>query len=139
LSEALTFLEETGSGHNEPMRLYARDVRAERLLTAEKELALGRDMEDGVSSALDVLATWPDGLATFLLASERVRAGEIGVESITGGRAVEGEDQTLEDISLPVDDFEDEDESGVPLTAATREFLDRGWCREGTGRLGRTE
>lgn len=125
LSEALTFLEETGSGHNEPMRLYARDVRAERLLTAEKELALGRDMEDGVSSALDVLATWPDGLATFLLASERVRAGEIGVESITGGRAVEGEDQTLEDISLPVDDFEDEDESGVPLTAATREFLDR--------------
>lgn len=125
VSEALAYLEETSSGHNEPMRLYAKDVRTGKLLTAEDEIALARDMEEGVSSALDVLASWPDGLSAFLLASERVRSGEIGVESITSGRAVEGEDQTLEDISLSFDDVEGEDESGVLLTAATREFLDR--------------
>jgi RNA polymerase primary sigma factor len=125
VSEALAFLEETSSVHNEPMRLYARDVRAGKLLTAEEEIALARDMEESMSSALDVLASWPDGLAAFLLASERVRAGEIGVESITGGRATEGEDQILEAISPPVDDIEDEDEACAPLSVATREFLDR--------------
>lgn len=125
VSEALAYLEETSSGHNEPMRLYAKDVRTGKLLTAEDEIALARDMEEGMSSALDVLASWPDGLAAFLLASERVRAGEIGLESITGGRTVEVEDQVLEDVSLSINDVEDEDELGVPLTAATREFLDR--------------
>jgi len=125
VSEALDYLEETSSAHNEPMRLYARDVRTGKLLTAEDEIALARDMEESISSALDVLASWPDGLAAFLLASERVKAGEIGVESITGGRTVEGGDQVLEDISLSVDDVVDEDELGVPMTATTREFLDR--------------
>ncbi len=125
VSEALAYLEDTSSGRNEPMRLYARDVRIGKLLTAEEEIALARDMEEGVSSALDVLASWPNGLAAFLLASERVRSGEIGVESITDGRDTEGEDTTLVDVPLPVDDIEDEDEASVLLSEIAREFLNR--------------
>lgn len=123
VSEALVYLEETASGRNEPMRLYGRDMRAEKLLTAEEEIALGQEMEEGVASALDALASWPDGLAYFLSAAERVRSGEIEVESISDGRGAE--DVTLEEIPLPIHDVEDEDDGGVVLSAAAREFPDR--------------
>ncbi len=125
VSEALAYLEETSSGRNEPMRLYGRDVRLGKLLTAEEEITLGQNMEEGLSSALDALASWPDGIAVFLSALERVRSGEIEVESISDGRSVEGEDVAQEEVPLPFDDLEDEDDGRVVQSPAAREFLDR--------------
>lgn len=125
VSAALTFLEETKSGRNEPMRLYARDIRAERLLTADEETTLGKDMEEGISSALDILASWPGGFAALLSTSERVRLGEIGAEFITDGRGGEGEDPATQDVPNTPDDIEDQDEGDLLLSAAARELLDR--------------
>ena len=125
VTAALAFLEETRSGRNEPMRLYAREIRAERLLTADEEISLGKGMEEGISSALDSLASWPGGFAALLSTSERVRSGEIGAEFITDGRGGEGEDPATQDVPNTPDDIEDQDEGDLLLSAAARELLDR--------------
>ncbi len=82
LNEVLDFVEDLSGGRNSPIRGYVRDVGSarhgsSRLLTAEQEIALGREMEESIGSALDALADWPSGIANLLLAAERIRTGEI--------------------------------------------------------------
>lgn len=124
VSEALAFLDDIGSGRNDPMRLYMRDMRAISLLTADEEIALGREMEDGLSLTLDALATWPEGISALLSASEKVRSGEIEVESISEGRADEQIEAVPESILLQAEEQEEEEGSRVALSLAAREFLE---------------
>lgn len=126
VSEALTFLDDVGSGRTEPMRLYFRDMRSNTLLTADEEVSLGRRMEEGVALALDALAAWPKGVAAVLVAAERVRSGEINAEAVSEG----GVDEPLEDgagAMQAVSDVDEDDlpEDGILLSQADRDFLDR--------------
>lgn len=129
VSEALAFLDDLGSGRNEPFKFYAREMRKGKLLSAKEELSLARDMEDGASSALDALASWPQGVAAVLLAAERVKAGLIDIETISKGATMalleDGFENPLpvtEQVDEEMDDVTDE---VVTLSAAAREFIDR--------------
>jgi RNA polymerase primary sigma factor len=124
VSEALAFLEDIGSGRIEPMRLYIRDLRGgRRLLTHEEEVSLGRDMGEGLDSALDALSSWPEGVAAFLAAADRVKSGEFEVESISEGRADDQEDALPGAVEM--DESEEEGGNGVVHSLTAHGFLDK--------------
>lgn len=127
VSEALAFLEDVGSGRNEPMRIYIRDMRGGRLLTADEEVSLARNMDEGVMSALEALASWPEGVAAFVAAAEKVRSGEIEVESVSERSVDEQAEFSAETAQVPADESEEENGNGfvLPHPPVTREFLDK--------------
>lgn len=144
VSEALAFLDDAGSGRTEPMRLYFRDMRGNTLLTADEEVSLGRRMEEGAASALDALASWPEGVAAVLTAADRVRSGEIGAESVSKGGADEHSEEEggAEPAVSEAEEAEEHSEGGAILSQADRDFLDRAAAvktlagRAGTGGSG---
>lgn len=77
LEEALVAIDRATSPRHEPLRIYQREFQRLRLLTAEDEIRLAKDMEVALEAALDALATWPDGIALTLAA---------GAEAVTGVR-----------------------------------------------------
>lgn len=129
LSDALEFLDDISSGRNDPFRHYIREMRTGKLLTAEQEISLARDMEEGAASALDALASWPQGIEVVLLAAERVKAGLIDVESISKGAIADpsenGIDSSSELIAQIEEDADDTTEDVIQLSASSREFLER--------------
>jgi len=62
---------------HDPLRIYQREFQRLRLLSAEEEVQLAKDMEAAIDAALDALATWPDGIARTLAA---------GADSVAGSR-----------------------------------------------------
>ncbi|MCG5536689.1 sigma-70 family RNA polymerase sigma factor [Ectothiorhodospira mobilis] len=84
LTEATEFLAELASCYNEPFSFYSRDLRGD-LLTAEEEISLGRQMEEGATAALRALARWPAGLAALFVAADQVACGDADPESFTTG------------------------------------------------------
>lgn len=128
LSDALEFLDDISSGRNDPFRHYIREMRTGKLLTAEQEISLARDMEEGAASALDALASWPQGIEAVLLAAARVKAGLIDVESISKGAIADpsenGIDTSSEMIAQIEEDADDSTEDVIPLSASW-EFLER--------------
>lgn len=124
LSGALAFLDELGSGRNDPLRIYVREMSRRKLLTAESEAALARDIEEGASSALDALASWPEGVAAVLAAADRVKAGETDPEEISTGGAREpsGEEEAV--AAAEPEDAEADDGDDAPAPAAC-EFVER--------------
>lgn len=130
ISEALAFLDDLGSGRNEPLRIYVREMSRRRLLKAEEELVLGRDIEEEAASALEALASWPEGVAAVLAAADRVRSGDAEAEEIsTGGVAEPSEDDGEESAAAP-EESETSEADGSPdeaatLTSAAGEFVSR--------------
>lgn len=131
VSEALAFMEDVASSRNDPLRHYVREVQRIRLLTAEDEVFLGREMEEGAIHVLDALASWRDGVARVLAAAELVRTGKKDVEWASTGRVTylsSGGDETerrieAEDENEDEDEGEGEMEASVPLSLAAKDFL----------------
>jgi RNA polymerase primary sigma factor len=155
ISEALAFLDDLASGRAEPIRMYAREMARRRLLTAEEELYLAKEIENGEAQALDALASWPEGIAVLLAAAEDVRNGEAESEDISTGGAPEPSMEASHENSAGndrADDSDDSDDAGtkigageadaVGLTEAEKDFLDRAKeierlaGRAGTGGVG---
>lgn len=82
VDEALAFLDNLRSRHNEPIRLYMREAQRTALLSAEEELDLGREMDDATDAALDALFRWPAGIDSLRLAIDSARRGERSINSI---------------------------------------------------------
>lgn len=75
LDYALFAIDRATSYRNEPLRIYQREFQSFRLLSAEEEVQLAKDMETALDAALDALATWPDGIARTLTAGADVVTG----------------------------------------------------------------
>lgn len=121
IRDALAFLDDLGSGRNEPLRLYVRDMRGRKLLTAEEEISLGRAIEEGLAAALDVLASWPEGVASVIGFADQVRSGDAEVEDYSDGESPDTPD-------AGGDAFEEEEGGGagiVALSPGARKFLER--------------
>jgi len=128
--EALTFLDDLSSGRNEPVRIYIREISRRKLLTAEEEPALARDIEEGEALALDALASWPDGVAAVLAAASRVRAGEADAEEMSAGGVWEPSDDgggeptmVLEEVGM--ENGEDSADAAASLSEEATDFLKR--------------
>ncbi|WP_437557713.1 sigma-70 family RNA polymerase sigma factor [Acidithiobacillus sulfuriphilus] len=130
ISEALAFLDDLGSGRNEPVRIYVREMSRQKLLTAEEELALARDIEEGEALALDALASWPDGVASVLAAAGRVRAGEADAEEMSAGGVREpsgegGGEQAAEPEEVETENGENSVDAAASLSEGATDFLER--------------
>ncbi|WP_186373879.1 sigma-70 family RNA polymerase sigma factor [Yersinia rohdei] len=103
LEEAIEFIKDLASDHNEPFRFYSKDIRC-RLLEAQEEIALSREMEEAWQDVLSVLAQWPEGLAVLFDNAEKVLRGEADA-----GAFSTGPDSVLEDEATEQEDVYDED------------------------------
>lgn len=147
ISQAMEFLEDLVSGNNDPLRLYIKDMRGRKLLTAEEEVSLGRAMEEGISEAIDALASWPEGVAAVLAAMEGLRSGEIDIENILTDGVLES--STIAELPIQIRDPDfDEEEEGISVAEPTlsnevRQVLERtteiARLAEHAGEIGRGE
>lgn len=94
ISKLLEFLENLTSTRHEPLTLYLKEASKRKLLSSEEELYLAREMEEGMSCALDVLASWPDGLSAVLAKAERMIKGAVS------GNALAQLSAELEELSV---------------------------------------
>lgn len=85
LDDALLAIDRAASPRHEPIRIYQREFQRLRLLSAEEEIQLAKDMEAALDAALDALATWPDGIARTLTAGADAVAGARQLSSIFVG------------------------------------------------------
>jgi RNA polymerase primary sigma factor len=61
LTSLLTFGEDLDPWRCDPARLYFKESRVGRLLTAEEEMSLGKEMEQSLDLAVNILASWAAG------------------------------------------------------------------------------
>lgn len=62
LAALLAYAEDLDPWRCDPARVYTKEMRLGTLLTAEEEVALGREMEQSLALAIQALTTWPGGL-----------------------------------------------------------------------------
>lgn len=118
IDEALVAIDRAASPRHEPLRIYQREFQNIRLLAAEEEILLAKDMEAALDQALDALASWPDGIERTLAAGADAIAGSRQLSSIwvagepdpepasaegleEGERAAENHDDAEEDDGEP--------------------------------------
>lgn len=133
LDETIEFINEWDSDHNDPFRLYCKDIGG-RLLEADEEIALSREMEEAWHDALSALAQWPEGLSVLFDAAEKVARGEADAESFSAGPELSLEDESAELAGVHDDsgDEEGSDDASAFVTAVTA-------VRDARGDLRRTE
>ena len=62
LATLLTYADDLDPWRCDPARVYFKESKIGRLLTAEEEIALGKEMEQSLALAIQTLTTWPAGL-----------------------------------------------------------------------------
>lgn len=75
VSVLVKYAEDLDPWRCDPARFYARELRAGRLLSAEEEVLLGKEMEECVSLASKAMAGWNAGLDELERAGKAVSAG----------------------------------------------------------------
>jgi RNA polymerase primary sigma factor len=98
LDEALVAIDRAASPRHDPLRIYQREFQRLRLLTAEEEVRLAKDMEAALDVALDALARWPDGIARTLAAGADAIAGSRQLSSIWVGGEPDPEPASAEGL-----------------------------------------
>lgn len=111
VSALVSYAEDLDPWRCDPARCYAREMRVGRLLTAEEEVLLGKEMEEGVSLASKALAGWQAGLDELEGAGKAVASGltnatvyvvSAGEEPAEDEDEGAGEDEDEEDVSLGI-------------------------------------
>lgn len=113
LDEALAAIDRAASPRHEPLRIYQREFQRLRLLTAEEEIQLAKDMEAALDAALDALATWPAGIKRTLAAGADAVAGVRPLPSIWVGGEPDPEPPPAEGL-----------EAGEPAQPASEEAVE---------------
>jgi len=62
LAALLTYADNLDPWRCDPARVYLKESKIGRLLTAEEEIVLGKEMEQSLALAIQTLTTWPAGL-----------------------------------------------------------------------------
>ena len=62
LAALLTYADDLDPWRCDPARVYLKESKIGRLLTAEEEIVLGKEMEQSLALAIQTLTTWPAGL-----------------------------------------------------------------------------
>lgn len=102
LDDALFAIDSAASYRHEPLRIYQREFQRLRLLSAEEEVQLAKDMEAALNAALDALATWPYGIARILAAGADAVAGSRQLSSIWVGGETDPGPASAESLAAEV-------------------------------------
>ncbi|ADX48308.1 RNA polymerase, sigma 70 subunit, RpoD subfamily [Paracidovorax avenae ATCC 19860] len=111
LDEAFAAIDRAASPRHDPLRIYQHEFQRLRLLTAEEELQLAKEMEASLEAALDALAAWSEGLALTLAAGAAVIAGDRVPSSIwISGADADPEPTTTESLEADAPTQEEPEE-----------------------------
>ncbi len=133
LDEALAAIDRAASPRHEPLQIYQREFQRLRLLTAEEEIRLAKDMEAALDAALEALASWPDGIARTLAAGTQAISGSRQLSSIWLGGEPDLEPASTEslDVEAPAQaesedavDEDDEPSDETPADAGDASFAE---------------
>jgi RNA polymerase primary sigma factor len=134
LTALLEYADDLDPWRCDPARVYSREMRIGRLLTAEEEVVLGKEMEQGLELAIKALSTWIVGLDA--LEKDPLLADfEESTEAPLDLSSLEVSSEEAE-VAIPFTSFEDEEEdtetSGqeVELPTLSEEMLQsrrEGW------------
>jgi RNA polymerase primary sigma factor len=75
VSQAVAQIDSIASNRNAPLRIYLRESQRGRRISASEEIALAKEMEAGLESALDAMAFWPAGIEHVIASAKMVKAG----------------------------------------------------------------
>lgn len=134
VDEALRAIDRAASPRHEPLQIYQREFQSQRLLTAEEEIRLAKNMEAAIEAALDALAAWSDGIIRTLAAGEQVITGSRLRSSFLTGVAEPSPERTavesLDTVDATTDESEnvtsadEEQEDGMLSEAGDTAFID---------------
>jgi RNA polymerase primary sigma factor len=119
LAALLAYAEDLDPWRCDPAQIYHKDMRSGRLLTAEEEVVLGKEMEQGLALALKALASWPAGL------DELEKAGESSYIATGHEEFVEEGDEQAPTVDEDENINEEEEgySSGIGLANGFKELL----------------
>lgn len=134
LDEALAAIDRATSPRHEPLRIYQREFQRIRLLTADEEVQLAKDMEAALDLALDALANWPDGIGRILAAGADAMAGSRQLSTIWVGGEPDPEPASaggLEAGESVAEDSEDAaEDDGEPRNSGIADTGEAGFAEE---------
>lgn len=102
----------------DPARCYAREIRVGQLLTAEEEVLLGKEMEEGASLASKALAGWRAGLDQLELVGNAVASGLMNATTYV----ISAVEEPARNEGEKADDEDDEEEVSLG-SSSNGEFL----------------
>jgi RNA polymerase primary sigma factor len=112
LDEALAAIDRAASPRHEPLRIYQREFQRLRLLTAEEEIQLAKEMEAKLDAAIEALAAWPAGLALTIAAGAEAVSGVRMLSSIwASGADADPEPATAESLEADAPAREEPEEA----------------------------
>ena len=132
LDEALLAIDRAASPRHEPLRIYQREFQRLRLLTAEEEVRLAKNMESALEAALDALTSWPGGIALTLVAGADAVAGKRPLSSIWLGDEPDPEPASAESLEVDAPALPElgdaTDEDGEPVEEEPADAADAGFA-----------
>lgn len=134
LTSLLAFAEDLDPWRCDPARLYFKESRVGRLLTAEEEMSLGKEMEQSLELAINALASWEAGLNALDKIGLKVDSDQVDPPSFALSRLEELDEEDEVEESL-VDDEADDidmDDSTDDIQAVTENSASdsqRNWAR----------
>lgn len=123
ISEAMALIDRHESNRNDPLQLYQREFQRGKLITADEEIMLAKAMESSFDKAIEILASWPAGLAHVIASSELVKSGLKPIQWFTTGARDDDQDEStpLEDgddvVAMVVDNDEQDIDSALDQKA----------------------
>ena len=112
LSALLTFAEDLDPWRCDPARLYYKESRIGRLLTADEEISLGKEMEQALDFAINSLSTWAAGLDALEKIGLTIDSDETDLPSFSLSSS---ERLDEEDVAESLADEDDDDIDGNDL------------------------
>lgn len=116
--DAITFLEDLNSAVGDPFNAYLKDIGRNQLLSRDEEMALSKDMEDGLAEALSAISECEPAIAEILRGAEAICRGEMPLGIMVdpdpdAGGLLDPNNATTGDCLAVPDGGDDEDNASV--------------------------
>lgn len=113
VADAITFLGDLSSTVGDPFNAYLKEIGPMQLLSRDEEVALAREMEDGLAEATGAISTCSSAIAEILLVADEIARGNVQLETMIdsdsdrNGGATDQNGSVMNDQLVATDDDED--------------------------------
>lgn len=117
VDDAVTFLEDLNSAVGDPFNAYLKDIGRNQLLSREEEVALSKEMEDGLAEAVTAISECEPAIAEILRVGDDICRGETPLEVMidpdisNGGGFDQDDTTTIDDLVVSNGDQDDDNDS----------------------------
>jgi RNA polymerase primary sigma factor len=119
VSKALAQIDTTSLNRNQPIYIYLKDALRQQRITADEEIALGKEMEASIELALDALAFWPEGINQLIMVAFKANKNNKPIPWSSVDSSYDASDVLNEEISDVRDEYMPEGDAGWVYSPAT--------------------